>query len=266
MTDYAKVLLAIAPHGKPAIVADFAASLDACITRANLSSRLRLAHFLAQCAHESAGLATTTEYASGKAYEGRKDLGNTAKGDGVRCKGRGVIQNTGAAAYKWLSKIFGVDFYANPEKLAQFPWAALAAAEFWLSRKINADADLDSVEGVTRRINGGLNGLASRKAYLARAKHALSDLPAALIARATEEHEIAITKSKATTGAAVGSAIAVTPYVAPTPVSHAALGQYGEWGLFVVAILLLFGGAALFLSIRKHQNAAAALTAAAQEA
>jgi putative chitinase len=213
--------------------------------------------FLAQCAHESDGFSTTTEYASGKAYESRKDLGNTTPGDGARCKGRGIIQNTGAAAYRALSKAFGIDFYANPTKLAEFPWAALAAAWFWKSRNLNVASDRGDIDAVTLRINGGKNGLASRKAYYARALHALSDLKGALIAGAAAETQKASTKSKV--AAASGSAAGVSlPALHPAMQSH--VPTVAVAALIVAALAIMVG---LAFAIYRHQKTAAALTVAA---
>ena len=75
----------------------------------NITTPLRLAHFLAQCAHESGNFKFITEFASGSAYEGRKDLGNTQPGDGVRFKGRGFIQLTGRANYSKFSTFCNED-------------------------------------------------------------------------------------------------------------------------------------------------------------
>lgn len=133
---------------------------------------LRKAHFIAQIAHESAGFATLVEYASGEAYEGRKDLGNTQPGDGVRYKGRGVIQLTGRSNYRQLGEYLGLGLEAQPD-LAALPWVAYqVAAHYWLDRNINGDADRDDLEAVTRKINGGTNGLKSRATLLAKAKRA----------------------------------------------------------------------------------------------
>jgi putative chitinase len=264
MTDYRKILLAIAPHGKPALIAGFADALPDCIASAELSSKLRLAHFLAQTAHESAGLATTTEYASGRAYEGRADLGNVHPGDGPRFKGRGLIQLTGRANYAHYSADLGIDLTKNPEAAAEFPAAALIPAEYWRQRAINRDADLDSIEGVTRRVNGGLNGLTSRKAFLDKAKHALSDLEVALVARAAEETHKASAKAASATAAVTTGAASVAPVIVPNATTHAALGTGGMWALIALAVVLIAGAVWLFLSIRKHQDAATALTTAAQ--
>lgn len=181
MTDWVKVLRAIAPKGKRWIINGVAGAMPQMIQMAQLNTPLRLAHFLAQCAHESDGFATTKEYASGAAYEGRHDLGNIRPGDGVRYKGRGIIQNTGRggakkplSGYNLLSAVLGVDFVSKPELVEKFPYAALAAAVFWKSKRLNQAADRDDVKAVTKLVNGGYNGLAERTAYLKAAKRALA--------------------------------------------------------------------------------------------
>lgn len=135
-----------------------------------LAAPLRLPHFMAQLIHESDGLQAMEEYASGAAYEGRADLGNTAPGDGKRFKGRGPIQITGRANYRTFGRRIGIDIERHPE-IAAIPSIGLhLALEYWADRKLNALADADDVEGITRRINGGVNGLADRMAHLARVK------------------------------------------------------------------------------------------------
>jgi putative chitinase len=171
MTDWASIIKKIAPTALPSIVNGLAAAMPRCIQIADLTTPLRQEHFLAQLAHESAGFKTTTEYASGKAYEGRKDLGNTQKGDGVRYKGRGLIQITGRSNYNTMSKALGVDFIKEPELAAEFPYAALTAALYWKNHNINRYADRDDIRGVTKVINGGTNGLADRMSYLVKAKN-----------------------------------------------------------------------------------------------
>ena len=136
----------------------------------DITTPQRMAHFLAQIAHESGELRYTKELASGRAYEGRKDLGNTKKGDGVRYKGRGLIQITGRANYKKYADFCGFDVVAKPELLELPLGATKSAMWYWQTHGLNQQADKDDVLTITKRINGGLNGLASRKAYLARAK------------------------------------------------------------------------------------------------
>ena len=135
-----------------------------------LNSGLRLAHFMAQVAHESGGFRYMEEIASGQAYEGRADLGNTQPGDGKRYKGRGPIQLTGRANYRSYGRRVGIDIEAHPEVVALPSFGLLVACMYWETRSINGLADADDVEAVTRKINGGVNGLFERKAYLVKAK------------------------------------------------------------------------------------------------
>ncbi len=135
-----------------------------------LDTPLRLAHFIAQVAHESGGFRYMEEIASGQAYEGRADLGNTVAGDGKRYKGRGPLQLTGRANYRKFGRTIGVDLESHPE-IAAYPSVGLwIACQYWTDRGLNKLADADDVEAVTRKVNGGVNGLADRKAYLAKAK------------------------------------------------------------------------------------------------
>lgn len=146
---------------------------DGCIWN-GLVSPLEKAHFLAQLAHESDGFNTATEYASGKAYEGRADLGNTQKGDGVRFKGRGLIQCTGRSNYSAYSAWkYGDDrCVRNPEMLAALPDAVDAAFWYWCVRRpsCRTRAMADDLVGVTKAVNGGKNGLEDRRKKLAQAK------------------------------------------------------------------------------------------------
>ncbi len=148
-----------------------------------IDTPLRLCHFMAQLAHESAHFGVTREFASGKAYEGRADLGNTHPGDGPRYRGRGLIQTTGRANYQLarddIRQIMpgAPDFEADPAKLEEFPWALLSAISYWRRRNINRLADRDDVVAVTKAINGGTNGLDDRKRYLAKAKAIWIDSP-----------------------------------------------------------------------------------------
>ena len=140
----------------------------------NITTLLRRAHFLAQICAESDGFCTMHEYATGKEYEGRADLGNTQAGDGVRYKGRGLIQLTGRANYREFGKLLGLPLEGQPEIATQAGVAVKIACEFWDRKHLNHFADHDDIIHVTRRINGGLNGLDQRRAYLARAKSALN--------------------------------------------------------------------------------------------
>lgn len=150
-----------------------------------INTPVRQLCFLAQVGHESAGLFYTEELASGAAYEGRKSLGNTHPGDGVRYKGRGLIQITGRGNYQWLTKDFNVDFITNPTWLGgknaglcspdQLRYATQSAGWYWDNHTLNALADkidimkdideepnLANFKLITKRINGGYNGLNDR--------------------------------------------------------------------------------------------------------
>ena len=152
------------------ILAAVGPALDAEMARHEITLPLRIAHFLGQLAHESDGFATCEEYASGAAYEGRRDLGNVAPGDGRRFKGRGLIQLTGRANYRTYGALAGVDLVARPALAADPPLAARIACLYWARRGLNRLADADDLVAITRAINGGTNGLESRRRYVARAK------------------------------------------------------------------------------------------------
>ena len=158
----------------------------------SINTPLRMMHFLAQLGHESGGLRYVEEIwpnprldARGVAqsgnrwqvrYEGRADLGNTQVGDGYRFRGRGLIQLTGRANYRSFGKAIGQNLTSgsNMNKVSRVPLSVLVAGWFWNSRVLNSLADKDDVRGITRRINGGYNGLADRKLYLARARAILA--------------------------------------------------------------------------------------------
>ncbi len=139
-----------------------------------MEKELRLAHFMAQLVHESGGFRYMEEIASGSAYEGRADLGNVKPGDGVRYKGRGPIQCTGRANYRKYGRLIGIDLENHPE-IAAVPSIGLhVGLEFWRDHKLNSLADADDILTITKRINGGKNGLDDRKMHLARIKGLLA--------------------------------------------------------------------------------------------
>jgi predicted chitinase len=127
----------------------------------------RICAFLAQVGHESGSLKYTEEIASGAAYEGRKDLGNTEVGDGKKFKGRGLIQITGRANYTQLAKVWNDnEILTNPTKLAEPELATKSACWWWQNRGLNALADIptdDNFRKITKKINGGYNGYDDRK-------------------------------------------------------------------------------------------------------
>jgi putative chitinase len=151
----------------------FAAPLVAAMNTNQIDTPLRQAHFLAQLGHESGSLRYTAELASGAAYEGRADLGNTQPGDGPRFKGRGLIQITGRTNYTKYGNDRGQDYITgpNPDLLATDPnIAADCSGWFWATRHLNGLADNDDLLTITKRINGGTNGLDDRARRLKLAK------------------------------------------------------------------------------------------------
>jgi putative chitinase len=131
----------------------------------DMNTMARKRSFLAQIAHESGQLRYTQEIASGVRYEGRADLGNTQPGDGVRFKGRGLIQITGRANYTACMLALDIDCVEHPKLLEQPRDAARSAGWFWKSHGLNELADLGDQVKVTKRINGGTNGLPERLAF-----------------------------------------------------------------------------------------------------
>lgn len=118
--------------------------------------------FLAQIGHESGQLRYVEELASGRAYEGREDLGNVVSGDGVRYKGRGLIQITGRHNYAACGAGLSLPLLEKPELLLEPENACRSAGWYWNSRNLNSLADMGFFKTITRRINGGLNGYADR--------------------------------------------------------------------------------------------------------
>ncbi|ETF08379.1 glycoside hydrolase family 19 protein [Pseudomonas moraviensis] len=161
----AQQLLQILPNaGAKAGV--FVPVLNTAMLRYQIVGTRRVAAFIAQIGHESGQLVYVREIwgptpAQAK-YEGRKDLGNTVPGDGLKYRGRGLIQITGRANYAACGEALGLDLINQPELLEQPKNACLSAAWFWATNGLNTLADADKFEAITRRINGGLNGQADR--------------------------------------------------------------------------------------------------------
>jgi putative chitinase len=179
----AQQLLQILPNaGKQAGV--FASALNLAMEQFQINNRLRMAAFIAQVGHESGQFRYVKEL-GGDQYLSKYDtgplakrLGNTpeADGDGQKYRGRGLIQITGRDNYLACSKaLFGDNrLLSTPELLEQAEWACKSAAWFWNSRNLNALADAGDFVGITRRINGGTNGLAERQEFYALALKVLA--------------------------------------------------------------------------------------------
>jgi putative chitinase len=152
-------------------------------SRIGLHKPHRLAHFISQTAHEAARFRHDVEVwgptSAQKRYDTRTDLGNTpqADGDGFRFRGRGPIQITGRANYvrfrDWCRANIdrnAPDFVTDPDAVLRDPWEGLVAVWYFeVTRDLLRYCDEGNVEMVTRRINGGTNGLADRLELYARA-------------------------------------------------------------------------------------------------
>lgn len=166
-------LVQIMPNSKK-WVDKFVGPLNDAMKEFGIDTPKRQAAFLAQVGHESGQLMYVREIASGSAYEGRKDLGNTSPGDGVKYKGRGLIQITGKANYILLMLDLDIDCVLQPELLETPVNACRSAGWYWKKNKLNQYADSGDFITLTKRINGGTNGLADRQALYARAKQVLN--------------------------------------------------------------------------------------------
>jgi putative chitinase len=124
-----------------------------------INTPLRISAFLSNTGHECLSFKQFEEFASGRAYEGRKDLGNIYPGDGVKFKGFGAIMYTGRANYTRLSKTLNKDFVSNPKLLLEPEWAIKSAGVFWNEKKLNIPSDKGDIKTVRKTINGGFNGM-----------------------------------------------------------------------------------------------------------
>jgi len=156
----------------------FVSALNTAMQHYQIVGAKRAAAFLAQIGHESGQLRYVREIwgptASQRGYEGREDLGNTVPGDGRKYCGRGLIQITGRANYARCGEALGLDLISHPELLELPQHAAMSAAWFWKQKGLNDLADRDQFNTITRRINGGLNGLADRLALWEKARKVLA--------------------------------------------------------------------------------------------
>jgi len=152
--------------------------LNSCLQRFEINTVPRIRHFLSQTAHESGGLRWMEEIASGSAYEGRRDLGNTSPGDGRKYKGAGVIQLTGRHNYQKFA-----DFIKDQKVMQGHSYVAqvypfTSAGFWWKNNNMNALCDRGAtVREVTKKVNGGYNGLSDRQRYYDKACQVIKQLP-----------------------------------------------------------------------------------------
>lgn len=208
-----EIIRKVCPRARASYLAAIEAG-DGLFKAAGITTPLRLAHFLAQICHESGSLTIEWESGNYKAArileifgEGKhsakvtpaeaerlagngpalfervyglgnprkKDLGNTEPGDGWRYRGGGLMQTTGRANYRRMGQKCGVDFETHPELVLSAAHALKPALAEWAEGNLNVAADRNDIRAITKRINGGFNGLADREAWLARI-HPLIDV------------------------------------------------------------------------------------------
>ena len=155
--------------------------IDSCnfmLTQYDINTPIRLAHLCAQYGHETGSLVYMRELWGPTAQQKKYDppsslataLGNTEEGDGFNFRGAGWPQLTGRANFQRASNELCIDFVAKPDEVGTPEFAPVVGGLFWQWKGLNAIADRDDVEAITRRINGGLTGFDDRKARLAKAK------------------------------------------------------------------------------------------------
>jgi len=178
-------LRAISPFANDKLITALAPAMMHWLPIYGITNKHAVWMFLGEGAEETDGFKTLEEYASGAAYEGRKDLGNIHPGDGVKDKGRGIFMTTGATNYAAEAKELGIDLVNHPELLLIADNAVHAACAYWQDRNMGPAALVDDIVIDTRKVNGGLNGLAARRTYWGRAKLVVTedlDIPAHVIA------------------------------------------------------------------------------------
>jgi putative chitinase len=244
------VVSRLCPRATPGYAAAFENG-DRLLVSADITTPRRLAHFLAQVFHETGGLsieresgnysaarlieifgaghhsaAVTAEEAQRLAHNGpaifervyglgnakkAAELGNTLPGDGFKYRGGGLLQTTGRGNYRRMGQKCGVDFEGSPELVVSAAHALGPALAEWREGNLNSAADRDDLRAITRKINGGYNGLAERQAWLVRIESvlqsvelrpAVSIVPAAKPSRAAAKGSAAVITGAGTVAAA----------------------------------------------------------------
>lgn len=206
LLDHARITT-LYPEAAKAHLDAFAEQADECFGRSGIARNpIRLKFFLAQIGHESAGLTATEEnldYSAvrltqvwpkrfptvavarpfarnparlaDRVYAGRMGNGEEGSGDGWRFRGRGYIQLTGRDAYTAVGELTGLDLAGEPDLAAAADTALAVACGFWAWKGLNAVCDTGDFAKVTRRINGGTNGMADRLAWLEKVRGVLAE-------------------------------------------------------------------------------------------
>jgi predicted chitinase len=181
--------------------------LNACLKRFSINTPPRIRHFLSQIAHETGGLRWMQELASGDAYEGRKDLGNTQAGDGPRFKGAGALQLTGRYNYQRLADFIGDKEVMLGCQYVSTKYPFTSAGFWWHLNAMNSFIDNGaSCRQVSAKVNGRdpANGLDDREGYYAKALKVFPSIaqsekpkPAGLDPRGKEEEGLVGPRKKA---------------------------------------------------------------------
>lgn len=172
-------LKTLAPTSKKSVRDALVGPLNYYLPEYQISTKIRVAAFLAQAAHETAHFQTLEELGGPgywARYNGRKDLGNRpGTDDGITYHGRGIYMLTGRENYAEMSERLGADFIEHPEKVAEPSISVQIACIYWKDRRLNDLADIQgkasraAFVGITWAVNGGLNGLSNRLDYWERA-------------------------------------------------------------------------------------------------
>lgn len=160
---------------KTSISSSVIKDLNTCLNKFQITTTERLRHFLSQTAHESGGGRWTKELSNGNYLEGRSDLGNVYPGDGPRFKGAGYLQLTGRVNYEKLRRYTGDNRVMEGVNYVAAKYPFTSAGVWWQENNMNSLIDSGaSVYTVTRRVNGGTNGLADREMYYRRTKDVIA--------------------------------------------------------------------------------------------
>lgn len=256
MMDLKDDLRALGPRAKSDTINKLAEYAPKILPLYGIDTKLREAHFWAQAAHETGGFRYMFEVwgptPAQSRYEGRKDLGNTEAGDGFKYRGRGIFQLTGRANYKKYGELLDLDLVGEPDLAAHPDVALMIACEYWKSKKLNDLADKDDCVGITKKINGGTNGLQDRKACLAVAKKMWDDnyeQPAQKTMATSKQGNAALV-----TGALGGVAAAkevVAQVQEASDLFETALGLLKNTNFLMMAAIVVAGGAIWFWR-KKH--------------
>lgn len=250
---------------------------------------LRLSHFLAQAFHETGGLtiewesgnysaerlmeifgvghhsaAVTESEARQLAHNGpaifervyglgnpkkAAELGNTQPGDGFKYRGGGILQTTGRANYRRMGQKCGVNFEGHPELVLSAEHALNPALAEWSEGNLNAAADRDDIVAITKKINGGLNGLADRKDWYRRIRPSilvvdLVDVPVTSAETKTVPQSGIVKHGTAGAIVVAGGAVA----------QQAHASGVGTTTVALIVIIAVVVGAIVWLAIHRRQN------------